>query len=161
MARKDTERLDALYAELPTIECRGKCHDSCGPIGMTRLERRRIAAAGVDIHVRPGNGRELACSALTMLNRCSVYAVRPIICRIWGLTKALQCSYGCVPEGGFLTEAQAYEFLARAADIAGETAAAARFRRVAALPNLERAVWGIRSPMGAVDEAAQCWNRTT
>lgn len=29
---------------------------------------------------------------------CMAYAVRPLICRMWGLTKRMKCPYGCVPE---------------------------------------------------------------
>lgn len=29
---------------------------------------------------------------------CSIYSVRPYICRIWGVVKALQCPHGCIPE---------------------------------------------------------------
>ena len=42
----DPERvaaLDALYAELPHLECRGLCWHSCGPIDMSHTERDRIA----------------------------------------------------------------------------------------------------------------------
>ncbi len=135
--------LDALYATLPNIECRGKCHDSCGPIAMSSAERRRLAEQGVRISVTVG-AHGLRCTALTLLNRCGCYGLRPAICRIWGLTRALQCSYGCVPDGGWLTEVQAYEFLAKVADLSGETAQAERFRRVAGMDDLERRVWQIR-----------------
>lgn len=43
-------QLDALYAEVPTIDCQGLCWDSCGRIDMSNAERRRIQAErGVDI----------------------------------------------------------------------------------------------------------------
>lgn len=151
-------RLDALYAQLPRIECRGSCHDSCGPIDMTRPERRRIAVAGYEVTPEAAIVAGMRCPALTVLKRCAVYPVRPMICRLWGLTRAMTCTYGCVPEGGHLSEAQAYEFLACAADIAGETAQAARFRRVAVLPDLERAVRHVRGPLGDLADAEQRWN---
>lgn len=132
--------IDRLYARLPSIDCTGRCVDSCTVIRMTRTEHRRIEAAGVDVH----QGDDGRCSALTMFGRCSVYAIRPAICRLWGLTRALQCSYGCVPEGGYMTERDAYRWLADVAEAAGETRQAQRFRRVADMPNLDSAVWMVR-----------------
>jgi Fe-S-cluster containining protein len=52
------------------------------------------------------------CPALGPLNTCRVYAVRPFICRAFGLvldrralyggrefTTPMMCDYGCVPDG--------------------------------------------------------------
>lgn len=68
-------QLDALYAELPKLECRGKCQDSCGPIDMGLAERQRIAEQGVKIPPLSS-----PCPALTFLGTCGVYEVRPLIC---------------------------------------------------------------------------------
>jgi Fe-S-cluster containining protein len=121
-------QLDTLYAELPTINCRGLCHTSCGPIIMTEPERQRIRDRHrlhiADLATRPGT---LDCPALTAIGRCSVYESRPIVCRIWGLAEGLPCIYGCQPSR-VLTDAEAREYLARASDIAGDRAQARRFR---------------------------------
>lgn len=133
--------IEEVYARLPEIQCKGLCYDSCGPIAMTSVERWRIRGkARLEIRVvglakAANGGIDLRCSALTDNNLCSVYAIRPAICRLWGLTEALQCSYGCVPEGGYLTEVEAYTFLADVAHAAGEARSAERFRRVANDPN--------------------------
>ena len=139
--------LDAVYASLPAIECRGLCHDSCGPIQMTSVERRRIEATGMDIRVAgfdPDPKHRMRCSALTMLDRCAVYEIRPAICRLWGLTRAMQCSYGCIPEGGYMSSRDGYLFLARVAEVCGEPKQAERYRRVAELDDLENKVFEIR-----------------
>jgi hypothetical protein len=126
---KAIAELDAIYAQLPAIECRGRCFDSCCNIDMTRLERRRIATTtGVDIPRRTIHDPVRPCPALTILNRCAVYEVRPLICRLWGLTRAMRCSYGCVPEGGYLPESQALALIARVHEVAGETVRAAAIR---------------------------------
>ena len=39
------ERLEALYAELPELECKGLCTDSCGAISMGLHEARRLERA--------------------------------------------------------------------------------------------------------------------
>jgi Fe-S-cluster containining protein len=120
-------QLDDLYAQLPRINCQGLCWDSCGPIRMTRAEHRRIRA---ETHVDIPEGRIDApamCVALTMLRRCGVYDLRPMICRLWGVVESLPCTFGCRPER-YLTDPECYELLAQAYDISGEPAAAARMR---------------------------------
>ena len=124
------DQLDALYGELPPMECRGKCTDSCGSVAMTQPENDRIRRAGVALPLLGAFGAE-KCPALTGLGLCSVHPVRPMICRLWGMTARMRCPHGCRPEGGHLTDQQAYYLLARAAEIAGELELANRFRRVA------------------------------
>ena len=53
--------------------------------------------------------------------RCTVYAVRPMICRLWGIDETMPCPYGCVPEGGHISELQAIQFLRAALAIGGGT----------------------------------------
>lgn len=126
--------MDALYAELPGIDCQGRCWDSCGPIDMTRLERARIRREK-DVLIPVGSFVEdgpVMCPALTMFRQCGVYEIRPLICRIWGLAETMPCTYGCKPER-YLNDVEMYEFLARAYDIAGEHKLA-RLVRAANLP---------------------------
>lgn len=111
--RLQDERLDALYAELPSIECRGKCFDSCGPIEMSVRERARIETLS-----GPVTCHGIVCNKLVN-NRCSVYSIRPMICRLWGLIESLPCHYGCRPEGGLLSNEEGFRFIARALDIGG------------------------------------------
>jgi Fe-S-cluster containining protein len=129
------QQLDAIYADLPTIDCQGFCHTSCGPIDMSRHERTRIrTATGISIDARSAIRDGWAdCPALTQFGRCSVYDLRPIICRLYGLTRQLPCGYGCRPER-WLTDKQAMEYLARVAEISGEAAFATAVRSVAADP---------------------------
>jgi hypothetical protein len=115
---------DALYRQLPSLECRGECHSSCGPIAMTQVERRRIVkrTGGHDpgtVFETLGNDTvtDLRCSLLQPDNRCGVYAIRPMICRLWGIIDALACPWGCVPEGGHLSYRDGHMFLLAAEDI--------------------------------------------
>lgn len=98
---------DQLYAQIPDVQCKGLCHDSCGPIDMHPYERARIRQAGVSI---PPPGQALAqlvigdgytCPALAD-GRCSVYELRPTICRAWGASEAMPCEHGCRPAAGEL-----------------------------------------------------------
>jgi Fe-S-cluster containining protein len=119
--------LDALYAELPSLECRGLCWHSCGPVDMSAAERERIAELGVTI---PGytveaadrfraTGQVEACPALGPFKTCGVHAARPMICRLWGMTENMRCPHGCRPSRE-LSEAEGYEFLDRSRQIGGE-----------------------------------------
>lgn len=121
------EALAALYAELPTMNCAGLCSDSCYSLVQTKLERA-YTEANTGVRLGLVQMPPTACTALTMLNQCGVYAFRSMICRLWGMTPGMRCQYGCQPEGGFLTGQQTYEFLARAAELSGDEAMAARLR---------------------------------
>lgn len=117
---KAKRELKALYDELPHIECRGKCWDSCGPIEMSVIERRQVEAAlGKPLAVTDGVNSCLTCNALTPLGTCSVYEVRPMVCRLWGMTETMRCPYGCVPEGGHLSDEEGFSLLGRALEIGG------------------------------------------
>lgn len=107
--------LDDLYSQLPPLECKGRCHDACTIIDMPELERQRIAEAGVRIPLPLyplrrafKDGKIPRCPALGPLNTCTVYQVRPFICRAFGMTVTnrhtpsagpMMCDYGCIPDG--------------------------------------------------------------
>ena len=38
----------------------------------------------------------LACPLLRH-GRCTVYAQRPLVCRLWGVTESMECPHGCRP----------------------------------------------------------------
>lgn len=118
MAESKRERalaeLEQLYASLPAIECKGRCHDACTVIDASELERERIQARGVELppgmsHTRHlkliDQGKAPRCPALGPLNTCTVYDVRPMICRAFGMTldprtgRGLMCEHGCIPDG--------------------------------------------------------------
>jgi hypothetical protein len=97
------EAIDRLYARLPVVACRRLCGDACGPILLTELEARRLH---VTAHAKPrtiplarvdGSTSE-RCVYLTARGLCAAYDVRPLICRVWGVVKALSCPHGCVPD---------------------------------------------------------------
>jgi Fe-S-cluster containining protein len=108
------EEIERLYARLPSIKCKGLCQDCCGPISMTDLEIRRIAervpsfpSTARQMPVRLASGQVViangfvtdcdTCPLLTADGRCSVYPIRPLICRLWGLVQSMRCPHGCTP----------------------------------------------------------------
>jgi Fe-S-cluster containining protein len=131
----DPERvaaLEALYAELPSLDCKGLCWHSCGPIDMSVTERARITELGVTI---PGytveaaeryqaTGKVALCPALGPFKTCGVHPVRPLICRLWGTTETMRCPFGCEPSRE-LTEAEGYEFIDRSREIGGSEGSSA------------------------------------
>lgn len=126
------EALAEVYARVPSTNCLGLCADSCCSFAMTVVEQRNIRQqTGVQLPLAHAGS---PCSALTMLRQCGVYEVRPLICRIWGTVAMMRCNYGCRPEGGFLTDAQAFGLLAEVHEIAGEFETAEGYRRMAELP---------------------------
>lgn len=116
--------IEEIYAKLPKIECQGKCQDFCTSVGMTELEFGRIAAyigyrpnwkykkyEGADPIAGVGPSGllyRLRCPMLTRQGKCKVYPVRPLICRLWGLTERMRCPFGCIPDR-YLTQEEATE----------------------------------------------------
>lgn len=116
-------KLAELYARVPKIpDCDGRCWRSCGPIDMSDRERQRTRQAGVqisDYREARDDPEEFYCEALTKDKRCSIYELRPLICRLWGTTIGMPCPFGCVPEGGFLTDDEGQELVAQSLRIGG------------------------------------------
>jgi Fe-S-cluster containining protein len=97
--------LERVYDRLPRMECKGLCWFLCdGSFYASARERQRIAQkAGGPLKVDPTRG---LCSMLDEHGRCSVYELRPLMCRIWGMTERFRCPHGCIPEGGFISESR-------------------------------------------------------
>lgn len=88
------QQIAKVYAQVPRIECKGLCFDSCGPIGMTPIEKFMLDnAAGHEVKTVGSLG--LTCSALTADKKCSAYEERPLICRLWGVAQGMICEHGC------------------------------------------------------------------
>jgi hypothetical protein len=119
--------LQDLYDRVPKVACKGHCgtdrHNSCcGPIGCSVIEAKILdsymgikspwedySAGQVKMTVA-ALGLSRTCPHLGLDGRCRSYAVRPLICRIWGTIKKLRCPWGCVPER-WLTDHESYELL--------------------------------------------------
>lgn len=92
--------VDAEYARIPKVECRGKCQQSCIPIGhlMTAFERDRIVARTGTVPNTVTAAVLTAgesCNLLTKDGRCSVYDIRPTVCRLYGVDARMPCFAGC------------------------------------------------------------------
>ncbi len=114
-------RLRQIEAELPTINCKKLCQSYCGVIPMTHLEHERMeGVAGkietTELPLPHGTFRVMMTGDGTcpMLRdgKCSVYEVRPMICRLWGLVEKLRCPHGCTPSR-WISDEEAHAFLDR------------------------------------------------
>lgn len=105
--------LDAIYATLPKLVCQQKCGSFCGPIKVGPDEwRRLVAAAGAEPSAR-SLFTALRCPFVTAAGTCSVYDVRPMICRLWGAVRAVMaCPHGCQPSR-WLNEDETWALLAK------------------------------------------------
>lgn len=80
-----------MWRRLPVVECKGFCAGSCGPWSATTEEVGLIEEAlGGPIPKPTGT----TCPLLVN-GRCSVYRVRPTICRAWGGVEQMECPHGC------------------------------------------------------------------
>ena len=83
---------------LPCAGCGGKC---CGPVPVGAGEwaalveaMRRLPSQAVD-RLEAQERPDLACPLRDVeADRCAVYPVRPLVCRLWGEDPAAPCPYG-------------------------------------------------------------------
>jgi Fe-S-cluster containining protein len=114
-------QLEELHASLPALECKGRCHDTCTAIDASELERERGVelpeqSAPDQLRAIAASGQVPRCPALGPLNTCTVYDVRPSVCRAFGLVhdpqaqllgatfkQPMMCDYGCVSDATMTT----------------------------------------------------------
>ncbi len=92
-------KLDRAYAMVPDVQCKGLCQECCGPVVASFAEEDRLRdrhGATIDF-----DKTTLTCTLLVQ-GRCSVYADRPLLCRVWGSVEKMQCPHGCVPAAGLM-----------------------------------------------------------
>lgn len=94
------DSLSAIYAEIPALRCLGKCQAACGPIMMAPVEERQFEArdAVVPRALEMLRSGSLTCPHLGAFGHCTVYDIRPLICRLSGAAEGLSCEFGCRPE---------------------------------------------------------------
>lgn len=92
-----SKELKEIWDKVPAMKnCQGKCQGSCGPIPISGEEKRLVEAHSG--HGLDWDTTTWKCNMLSKTGYCTVYSVRPLICRIWAATKRLPCPHGCEPE---------------------------------------------------------------
>jgi len=113
---KKIRKLEAIYARIPTLDCKGCCHSACTVIGCSQLEDLRIMKeTGKDIvctieDIILATQGHMPCIFLDKNKRCEIYPVRPAICRLFGVAEGLECPHGCKPKK-MLIRREAHEIL--------------------------------------------------
>lgn len=119
MKKKSIEKLEALYKRIPELDCKGLCHPSCSIVPAEELEikraRKRMSCnpfrlSNKDLEVAKTTGKIPSCGALKD-NRCTIYSVRPAICRLYGAAEGLECHFGCEPKKPKLSRQEAYSII--------------------------------------------------
>jgi Fe-S-cluster containining protein len=104
-------KLEKIYASLPKIECKQKCQEACSLIIITRAEKVNLTK---ELNHNPSikidkyhhalfdpakiHEEKPTCKMLDKCGNCSIYNIRPLICRLFGIVKKMQCPFGCIPE---------------------------------------------------------------
>lgn len=100
------KKLDELYKKVPEIACKGLCYQGCTIIPAALIEIKR---AKDRLHTNPFHynkekieekikmGNIPICKALKN-KRCSIYTIRPLICRLYGVAENFDCPFGCKPK---------------------------------------------------------------
>jgi len=92
---KNRDIIEKLREGIPSFECVPGCHDCCGPVTTSSEEMSRLPVK-TDAEHEAALG-ELNCVHLGP-NGCTVYAERPLICRLFGTTASMPCPNGRRPE---------------------------------------------------------------
>jgi uncharacterized protein len=99
------EKLTRIYEQVPEVHCKGLCYQNCSIIPVTEVEHAVIAKR----HGSPPEAIGIICDKLKN-GRCTIYADRPLICRLFGAVKGMRCPFGCTPKQ-FLSQRDAYKLL--------------------------------------------------
>jgi Fe-S-cluster containining protein len=119
--------LAEIYLNLPELKCKGLCgKDICGPIHLSEYEFEKLSkCSGKKLNSIKHNLysenkvlirknvrilTDVTCPLLTEDGKCSCYNVRPLICRLWGLTESMKCHFGCLPDR-YLSDAEVYKLI--------------------------------------------------
>ena len=90
---KPQPRVQRLYDMIPAVDCKRRCQSACGVIPMSDVELRTIVA---HIGYEPDFfSADLRCPMLGEFGECTIYELRPAVCRLWGAVKELPCPHGC------------------------------------------------------------------
>lgn len=101
-------------ARVDSLRCKGLCVECCELVPYPERIRDLypeldLPGTALQVYVRTLEGKK-PCPFLKDA-RCSIYEIRPAICRLWGNTERLRCPFGCEREGPLLTYRQGYRYL--------------------------------------------------
>lgn len=94
-------KLENVYRQIPRSTCEAECGECCGILFPSLAELRNIkewcekhSVKYKDFHMNVG----MDCPYLSEKKECTIYSVRPFLCRILGVSTDLPCPMGkCTP----------------------------------------------------------------
>lgn len=84
--------LPIIYQPTPSMRCDSGCGACCGPVTVTKPEAKAIEAYIKSQGITPIK-QGITCP-LYLDGTCSIYPVRPFICREFGHSSLLSCKHG-------------------------------------------------------------------
>lgn len=96
-------QLAEIFSRVPSPHCKGLCVEECRTLGdaVPALEQQLIfEATGKKMNRASAPTAEAFAKPCSLLvgGKCSVYAYRPLICRMYGVAEGLACPHGCKAE---------------------------------------------------------------
>jgi len=96
-------KLDDIYRQIPSASCPEGCGQCCGPVFPSLAELRNIKGYCLGHHLEYKAFLDItddgSCPYLTAQKECSIYPVRPFLCRILAASIDLPCPLGkCIPQ---------------------------------------------------------------
>ena len=91
--------IEDIYKLIPDFQCIEGCHECCQNFGVpsrTKVEDERVKTFLRRNSMQPGKARGTTCPYLIETG-CSIYPVRPFICRLYGTSPNYRCKMGVVP----------------------------------------------------------------
>jgi len=92
--------VEDLYRLIPDFLCTSGCHECCRRFGgpsRTRVEEECIQLFMAERGMATVEAQGTTCPHLVIGRGCSIYPVRPFICRLYGTSPTYRCVMGVSP----------------------------------------------------------------
>jgi len=103
-------KLETIYKAIPKSACPSNCGKCCGPVFPSMAELRNIKAWCATRHLAfrdfLDTTQDGLCPYLGDMRECTIYPVRPFLCRLLGASEDLACPIGKCVAAGKLNHAQ-------------------------------------------------------
>lgn len=91
--------IEDIYNLIPDFQCADGCRECCKNFGVpsrTKVEDERVKAFLQKNSMKPGMAHGNTCPYLNETG-CSIYPVRPLICRLYGTSPNYRCIMKVAP----------------------------------------------------------------
>ena len=78
----------------PHFKC-NNCGECCGPVPISEKEYNKIKKYCIENNIVPIKNIDIICPFRDTINKkCTIYEVRPTLCKLMGVTKGMFCPNG-------------------------------------------------------------------